>query len=129
MNHKYILLLFRIGILLLFCYSALINWMIADEKYIIVACEVLGKFCHKSRGGSGVDVLYNDKEYTISIYGNECYDIEISEIVDLKYIPALDKMFFSQEKIKREMILYGIIFLLSLGPFKKIHKYFNTVKR
>jgi len=88
------------------------------------AYTVIEQGCKKSRGGSSVHIKYNNKVYYIRLAIAECEKYPVGTEIKLNYNKQFD-YFYKPDGLtrdKRRLLIIGVIFILSIVPWKKIIK-------
>ncbi|RRQ46714.1 hypothetical protein DTW91_04340 [Chryseobacterium sp. SC28] len=85
---------------------------------------IIEQGCRNSKGSSSVHIKYNKKIYYIRLANKECLKYPIGTEIQLSYNEQFD-YFYKPDGLKRDkrrLLIIGVIFILSIIPWKKIIK-------
>lgn len=88
------------------------------------AYTIIEQGCKKSRGGSSVHIEYNDRVYYIRLSIAECEKYPVGSKIMLNYNHQFNYFYLPDglKRDKRRLSIIGILFLLTVIPWKKIIK-------
>lgn len=128
-SKKYLIRGVRLAILIfiLFSYQRQSQVKHLTDSGATIDMEVVDKQCRQSRGGSYVDVKYQNKIYKVEYYGEKCFQAEIGSTIELYYDVEND-FFYVPESPVYERYFYGAIvaLLLSFIPWQKLNEKLNS---